>query len=154
MQKYWPLLVFLVIAFSAAAFGAAFPPGEWYAALSKPSWTPPNWLFGPVWSALYAMIGFSGWRLWNGRSSGTTPALAAWGVQLVLNALWSWIFFGLERPGLAFIEIAVLWLAILATMALAWRHDRLAAGLLGPYLAWVSFASALTYAIWQLNPGH
>ncbi|MEO1084184.1 MAG: TspO/MBR family protein, partial [Acidobacteriota bacterium] len=109
-------------------------------------------LFGPVWTVLYILIGISGWRLWlqAGRRAGS--AVAAWGVQMVLNALWSGLFFGLHRPDIAFVEILMLWLAIAATITLAWPRDRWAAGLLVPYLGWVSFASALNFAIWRLNP--
>lgn len=146
------LLVFLVLSFSAAALGAFFPPGEWYAALNKPSWTPPSYLFGPVWTALYVMIAVSGWRLWTRVGRSMHPAMVAWGVQMVLNALWSWLFFGVHRPDIAFVEIAMLWISIVATIFLAWQRDRWAAGLLVPYLFWVSFASALNLAIWQLNP--
>ena len=152
MRPYGSLAVFLVLAFSAAAFGSAFPPGSWYAMLDKPSWTPPNWLFGPVWTVLYIMIAVAGWRIWTRLGQARTPALVAWGVQMVLNALWSWLFFGLHRLDVAFVEIALLWLAITTTIALTWRHDRWTAGLLVPYLAWVSFASALNLALWRMNP--
>lgn len=156
MKNLLPLVVFLALAFVAAAFGAFFPPGAWYAELSKPSWTPPNWLFGPVWTVLYIMIGIAGSRLWRvSRQTGATlatAALGAWGVQMILNALWSWIFFGLHKPGLAFLEISLLWIAIAGTIALAWRQDRVSSWLLVPYLLWVSFASALNFTLWQMNP--
>ncbi len=142
--------MFLLLAAAAAASGSAFPPGDWYAALEKPSWTPPSWLFPPVWTALYAMMALAGWRLWRARGLGA--AMIAWGIQLGLNAAWPWLFFGLHRPELAFFEIRALWIAIAVTMALAWRVDRPAVWLLAPYLAWVGFASALNYELWQLNP--
>lgn len=153
MQRLPSLLLFFVLSYSAAALGAAFPPGDWYDQLNKPTWTPPGWLFGPVWTALYAMIAVAGWRLYRARGDSVRPALGAWGVQMVLNAAWSWLFFGLHRPGLAFAEIVLLWISIVVTIALARRHDRWAAGLLAPYLAWVSFASALNFVIWRMNPG-
>lgn len=142
---------FLLLTFAVAAFGAAFPPGEWYANLNKPSWNPPNWVFGPVWTALYAMIAVAGWRICTRHGGFATPQMALWSVQLVLNGLWSWIFFGMHRPFLAFIEISLLWQAILGTIVLFAARDRLAAWLLGPYLAWVSFAAALNFEIWRLN---
>ncbi|MEL7060727.1 MAG: TspO/MBR family protein [Acidobacteriota bacterium] len=148
MKHVGSLIAFLIVTASAAAFGAAFGPGSWYDEIAKPGWTPPDWLFGPVWTLLYAMIAIAGWRLWTRRAR---PALALWVVQLVLNALWSWIFFGLHNLGLAFADIALLWLAIVATIVLARRPDPWAAGLLVPYLLWVTFAAALNFSIWQMN---
>lgn len=153
MRNKRSLVVFVALTLAAGALGSLFPPGEWYAQLSKPSWTPPNWLFGPVWTILYVMIGIAGWRIATSPSHpARKPALAAWGTQLVLNGLWSWLFFGLHRPDLAFVDISLLWLAIALAIGLAWRFDRWAAGLLVPYLAWVSFAAALNGSIWQANP--
>ncbi len=145
------LFLFLVAVFSAAAFGALFTPGEWYQQLAKPAWNPPSWLFGPVWSVLYVMIAVSGWLVWKRGGAPSRTALIAWGVQLALNAAWSWIFFGMQRMGAALIEILVLWLAILVTVVLFWRLRRLAAVLLLPYLLWVSFAATLNWKLWQLN---
>jgi len=166
MRSVAILVLFLVACFGAAAFGAQFLPGAWYAALEKPSWNPPAWVFGPVWTALYTMMAVAGWLVWRapargggGGGSATArstrgAALAVFALQLVLNAAWSWLFFGLHRPGLAFAEICALWLAILATTLLFWRVRPLAGGLLLPYLAWVSFAAALNLALWRLNlPG-
>lgn len=150
MKSILTLSLFLALAFGAAAFGALFPPGPWYEALAKPTWTPPSWLFGPVWTVLYVMIGVSGWLLWKGRPE-TTMALAFWVAQLLLNALWSWIFFGLRAPGPAFVEILVLLGVIASTIAVAYRSSPAAAWLLVPYLVWVGFASALNGAIWRLN---
>ena len=143
---------FLALAFLPALVGARFVPGEWYLQLAKPAWTPPGWLFGPVWTVLYVTIGVAAWLVW--RRTGLRGALAAWtawAIQLVLNGAWSWIFFGLRQPGAALVEIVVLWLAILATVIGFWRLRPLAGGLLLPYLAWVSFATALNAAIWRLN---
>lgn len=150
MRSLAILPLFLIAAFSATALGALFPPGAWYADLAKPAWTPPNWLFGPVWTLLYLLIGISGWLLWKSRDESKT-ALILWGAQLVLNASWSWIFFGLRAPGVALVEILVLLLAIAATVAAAFRSRPLAAWLLVPYLSWVAFAAALNAAIWYLN---
>ena len=126
----------------------------WYAGLNKPRWTPPNWLFGPVWTILFLAMAFAAWLVW--RRAGFTGAGAALGlffVQLILNALWSYLFFGQHRPDLAFFDIVALWFAILAVTLLFWRLDRVAGALLLPYLAWVSFASCLNFALWKLNPG-
>lgn len=150
LRSFGGLLLFVLTAFAAAAFGALFPPGDWYVDLVKPAWTPPDWLFGPVWTVLYLLIGVSGWLLWKTRDE-SKSALILWGVQLVLNALWSWIFFGLRAPGPALVEILVLLLAIAATMAAAFRSRPLAAWLLVPYLSWVVFAAALDAALWYLN---
>lgn len=152
-MKPWLVLIgFLLLSFMAAALGAIYPPGEWYAGLVKPAWNPPNWVFGPVWTLLYFCIGLSGWLVW--REAGwrsAAPALAVYGLQLILNAAWSWLFFGLHRPGLAFAEIVVLWLGILATVLLFKRLSRPAAWLLLPYLCWVGFAGVLNLSLWQLN---
>ena len=152
-MKPWLVLIgFLLLSFMAAALGAIYPPGEWYAGLVKPAWNPPNWVFGPVWTLLYFCIGLSGWLVW--REAGwrsAAPAFAVYGLQLILNAAWSWLFFGLHRPGLAFAEIVVLWLGILATVLLFKRLSRPAAWLLLPYLCWVGFAGVLNLSLWQLN---
>jgi len=150
MIRLLPGFVFLVITFAVAAIGAQFMPGPWYAALAKPAWTPPGWLFGPVWTVLYVMIAISAWLVWQ-RQRRVSPALALWGAQLVLNGIWSWLFFGLERPGLAVIDIVVLLAMIIATALAFARVSRPAALLLVPYAIWVSFATALNLAIWRLN---
>lgn len=148
------LLVFLALTFAAAGFGAQFGPGPWYEALRKPAWNPPGWVFPPVWTVLYAMMAVAAWLVWRGARPGAarTP-LALWTVQLLLNAAWSWLFFGRQRPDLAFADIVLLWLAIVATLAAFARVSRAAAALLAPYLAWVTFAAVLNAAIWRLNPG-
>ncbi len=150
MKRLLPGAVFLVLTFAVASFGALFLPGPWYAALAKPTWTPPNWLFGPVWTVLYVMIAMAGWLVWQQRARIDTPLLL-WGTQLVLNGVWSWLFFGLERPGLAFLDIVALLVAIAATAGVFARISRAAALLLAPYFAWVAFATALNFAIWRLN---
>lgn len=136
-----------------AASGLATPPGDWYASLAKPSWTPPGWLFGPVWTVLYAMMGVAAWRLWRarGRTPGAGRALVLFGAQLACNFAWTPVFFGMRAPGASLAVIVVLWALIAATIAASWRVDRAAGVLLMPYLAWVSFATALNAAIWRLN---
>jgi len=129
-------------------------PGEWYASLEKPSWNPPNWIFGPAWTALYAMMAVAAWLVWRrGGFAAQALPLAAFLVQLLLNALWSWLFFGLKNPGLAFAEIVALWVAIATTLLLFRRPSATAAWLLAPYLAWVTFASLLNFTLWRLNAG-
>jgi translocator protein len=145
----------LLVTFIAAAFGAlaATDAPTFYAELVRPAWAPPASIFGPVWSALYALMGVSAWLVWRAR--GFAPARAAlvlFVVQLAANALWSWLFFAWRLGALAFAEVLVLWGLIIATVILFWRVRPLAAVLLLPYLAWVTFASALTFAIWRLNP--
>jgi benzodiazapine receptor len=147
------LLAFTLIAFAAALPGAILRPGSWYKGLDKPSWRPPDWLFAPVWAFLYATIAVAGWLVWREAGMvGAAPALAIYAVQLALNASWSPLFFGLHRPDLAFFEIIVLWLSIAATIVLFYPIQAGAALLLLPCLAWVSFASALNFAIWRRNP--
>jgi len=146
------LMGWVFLCFAAAAFGGLFMPGEWYASLKKPTWNPPGWVFGPVWTALYTMMALAAWLVWKrGGFAAQRRPLALFLVQLGLNAAWTPLFFGLHRPGLAFAEIVLLWLAIAATLATFWRVSRAAAWLLAPYLAWVSFAAALNLALWQLN---
>lgn len=134
---------------SVASINAA----GFYGELTQPSWAPPAWLFGPVWSVLFVLMGVSAWLVWREHGvRGAGAALKLYAAQLVANALWSWLFFAWRQGGLALAEIAVLWLLILGTILLFWPLHRLAALLLVPYLAWVSFAAALNLALWRLNP--
>jgi translocator protein len=143
----------LLLCFGAATLGAFFSPGEWYAALAKPSWNPPSWLFGPVWSALYTMMAVAAWLVWKrGGFAAQRRPLALFLTQLALNAAWSPLFFGLQWPGVAFAEILLLWLAIFATLVSFLRVSKFAGWLLAPYLAWVSFAAVLNFTLWQMNP--
>ena len=146
------LLVWLLVCFGAGLFGSRFMPGEWYAQLAKPSWTPPDWLFGPVWTGLYAMMAVAAWLVWkaHGVRKAALP-LVVFVVQLVLNAAWTWLFFGLQRPVLAFLDITVMWIAILVTLVLFWRRNPIAGALMLPYLAWVTYAASLNFALWRLN---
>jgi benzodiazapine receptor len=150
------LVVFVVACFSAALIGSVFTSSSipvWYETLVKPSFSPPNWLFGPVWTVLYLSMAVAGWLVWQQRGRNSTIALplALFGIQLVLNTLWSVLFFGLQAPGTALVEIIVLWAAILATLLSFWRVSKGAGWLLGPYLAWVTFAAVLNFEIWRLN---
>ncbi len=137
--------------FAAAAVGslAASNAAAGYASIEQPTWAPPPWLFGPVWTVLYVTIALAGWLAW--RRVGFGPALVAWVVQLVLNAAWTPLFFAAGRYGLAFAEVVLLWLAIGATVLFFRRASRPAAALMLPYWAWVTFAAALNYSVWQLN---
>ncbi len=150
------LLIFFVLCFAVAGLGSlATTPNipTWYATLNKPSWNPPNWLFGPVWTSLYAMMAVAGWLVWKGAGwqAGRT-AMIFFAVQLILNLAWSFIFFGAHQMGWAFLEIILLWLAIVATIVTFSSVSKTAAALLIPYLLWVSFAAFLNFTIWRLNP--
>jgi tryptophan-rich sensory protein len=138
--------------FVVATTAAVFRPGAWYEALRKPWWRPPNWLFPPAWSLLYVMIATAGWLVWRERGfAGAALPLGVYGLQLLLNGLWSPIFFGLRRLDLAFYELLLLWASILACILLFAPISSLAAWLLVPYLAWVSFAGLLNFTVWQMN---
>ena len=149
------LIVLLVVCFAAAGIGGAVTTpkiGTWYSTLVKPSWNPPAWIFGPVWSALYFCMAVAAWLVWRqGGFSGAKVPLTQFVVQLALNFLWSCIFFGLEKPGLAFGEVLLLWLTIVTTMVLFWQRSMIAGILFVPYLAWASFASFLNFTIWRMN---
>jgi tryptophan-rich sensory protein len=150
MSSYLPLGAFLGLVFVAASTGALFQPGPWYAALNKPSWTPPNWLFPIAWTVLYTMIAVAGWKVWE--VEGVEAALVVWGLSLVFNMAWSWIMFGRQEIGLALIDLVLLWISIVAFIVLAWPVSQTAAYLFIPYFFWVSFAGALNFAVWRLNP--
>lgn len=149
------LICLLVLCFGAAGIGGAVTTpniGGWYATLTKPSWNPPNWIFGPVWTALYLMMALAAWLVWRQAGwPGAKVPLTAFGVQLVLNILWSCLFFGLKNPGLAFCEVLLLWLAIAVTAVAFWGRSKVAGMLFVPYLAWVTFAAVLNFTIWRLN---
>lgn len=148
------LIVSLAMPLGAGALGSLFTVGEittWYADLAKPTWNPPDWLFGPVWSILYLLIGISIYLYWqNAPQSQVKLGLEVAGLQLLLNAFWSILFFGLHNPGLALIAIGMLWLATLLNIAL-FQSQRAAGLLLVPYWLWITFAAALNYAVYQLN---
>lgn len=150
------LAVWLGIVFAAAAIGSVGTSSSvstWYQTIRKPVFTPPGWVFGPVWTALYVMMAAAAWVVWS--KCGFAPTgrmpLALFGVQLVLNACWSLLFFGLQNPGLALVEIVVLWSAVLGTTILFWRVAPTAGWLMAPYLLWGSFACVLNASIWWMN---
>lgn len=150
------LLGWLALCLGAAAIGglASANAGDFYQILIRPDWAPPAWLFAPVWSALYLMMAVAAWLVWRARGFRLAKtALALFISQLIANALWTWLFFAWRQGALAFGEILLLWLLILCTVIAFWRVRWIAGALLLPYLAWVSFACALTYAIWQRNHG-
>jgi benzodiazapine receptor len=149
------VLGWLTLTFAAAAVGgiASASAGAFYQQLARPGWAPPGWLFAPVWSMLYLLMGIAAWLVWRTRGfRGAGAALTLFLIQLAANALWTWLFFAWQQGALAFGEILILWALIVATVVAFWRVRPLAGALLLPYLAWVTFACALTYATWQLNP--
>lgn len=180
------LAISLALPLLAGLAGSVFTAesvSTWYLTLEKPAWNPPSWVFGPVWTTLYVLMGIAFYRVWMATGmdrmeamemvdlapDGTVRidqrakarlalawqgyyAMAAFGIQLVLNVMWSAYFFGLRQPRVAFLVIVALWAGIVVTIALFRRIDRISSALLVPYLAWVSFATTLNYGIWQLNP--
>lgn len=142
----------LGVCFAVAATGGLFTPGEWYATLEKPSWNPPGWVFGPVWTVLYTLMAIAAWLVWKqGGFRVQRVALSLFLLQLLLNGLWSPLFFGLQNPGLALVDLGLLWLAILTTLMWFWQVSVPAGALLLPYLAWVTFAGVLNATLWRLN---
>lgn len=156
LKNWFVLAGFVALAQAAGIIGSFFTSPSiptWYATLAKPELAPPNWVFAPVWTTLFLLMGVAAFLVWRrgfGRRD-VKRALALFAFQLVLNTLWSIIFFGLQHPKGAFIEIIFLWLAIAATIGAFARVSRAAAWLLAPYIAWVSFAAYLNYALWTLN---
>ncbi|MBT8130057.1 MAG: tryptophan-rich sensory protein [Gammaproteobacteria bacterium] len=149
------LIGWFLVSFAASAVGAvaSIQARSFYGQLAQPAWAPPPWLFGPVWTILYALMAIAAWMVWrSGGFRANRTALSLFLAQLALNALWSWLFFAWHRGALAFVDILLLWLLIVATLVAFWRVRPLAGALLIPYLFWVSFASALNYSVWQLNP--
>lgn len=161
-MNYMYAIISIVIAQAAGIIGSIFTVSSvngWYTTLVKPVLNPPSWLFGPVWTILYTLMGIASYLVWSSYAKATDGqvkeqiklALIIYGVQLGLNALWSILFFGLKQPGFAFAEIIVLLIFIIMTTILFWRISPLAGALMIPYIAWVSFASYLNFTIWQLN---
>lgn len=169
MRNFIACIVCLAVAFAASGIGSiATVQGldAWYAGLRKPAWNPPSWVFGPVWTALYAMMGVASFLVWkrgygireegavSGENrAGVRVALGVYLVHLAFNASWSWVFFAWREPGWAVVNIVLLWVLIVATMVRFAPLSRAAAWMLGPYLAWVTFATALNFTIWRLNAG-
>ena len=146
----WLLLCFAISALGAVA---SIQAQSFYGQLFQPEWAPPGWVFGPVWTLLYAMMGVAAWLVWRGGGfRHNRQALGLFLLQLAVNALWSWLFFAWHLGLIALIDILLLWLLILATLISFWRASTVAGALLIPYLCWVSFAAVLNYSVWQLNP--
>ena len=144
----------LLLTFCAPALGIFGMPGEWYASLHKPSWNPPGWIFGPVWSVLYTMMAVAAWLVWRcGGWRNQRKPLGLYLVQLAVNAAWSPLFFGLRQPGIALLDIVLMLAAIVATLLAFARVHRFAAALLVPYALWVSFATVLNFTLWNMNRG-
>ena len=154
-RSWMSLLAFIAICVAVEVVGGlltSLSVKSWYQTISKPSWNPPSWIFGPVWTALYLSMAFAGWLVWKERvTRNIQVAMMLFGIQLFLNLLWSGFFFGLRNPMLAFFDIALLWMAILATAIAFWYIRPIAGILLTPYLAWVGFAAVLNFSIWRMN---
>lgn len=149
-MRWVTLALFVVLTMGlGATAGILTPPGAWYAELNQPSFTPPNWLFGPVWTALYAMVAVAGWRTWERRFQGI--AMQVWFGQLAINLTWSPVFFGFHQIGFALIIIVLMVLLTVMFIRLTWTTDRIAAYLMLPYFVWISFASLLNATFWWLN---
>jgi benzodiazapine receptor len=149
------LVGWLLLCFAASAVGAmaSFQAQSIYGQLVQPDWAPPAWLFGPVWTVLYVMMAISAWLVWRiDGFRGNSKALSLFLIQLLFNALWSWLFFAWQQGLWSFINIVLLWTLIVMTVLSFWRTHKLAGALLLPYLLWVSFATLLNLAVWQLNP--
>ena len=149
------LVGWFIISFAASAVGAvaSVQAKSFYGQLAQPAWAPPPWLFGPVWTVLYALMAVAAWLVWrSGGFRANRIALSLFLVQLALNAVWSWFFFAWHRGDLALADIILLWVLVVATLLSFWRVRPLAGALLIPYLLWVSFAFVLNYSVWQLNP--
>lgn len=148
-MSYLTFAIFFMIVLVAASSGAIFKPGEWYDRLRKPSWTPPDWAFPVAWSVLYFMIAIAGYLVWM--VDPTSPAMVLWAAQLVLNAAWSWLFFGRRDMLTALADVMGMWLCILGFIIAAWPIAPTASLLFVPYLIWVSIASALNFTVWRMN---
>lgn len=153
--RVFALIAFMVLCLIISAFGGAVTAtsvNDWYAALNKPFFNPPDWLFAPVWTVIYFMIAFSGWRVWlkTGIANAKGP-FGLYAAQLALNLAWSFMFFGAQSPILGLIDVVILLAVIIANMIAFWKIDRLAGILLVPYALWVAFATLLNAAIWHLN---
>jgi len=154
MKKIWKLIISLILPFLASAIGSLFTStsvSTWYVDLVKPSFNPPSWVFGPVWTILFLLMGIALYLVWVEKSKNKKTAFLAFGVQLFLNALWSVLFFGLQKPLFAFIEIIFLWTVILITIIYFYRINKVSSYLLIPYLLWVSFAAVLNFFLYILN---
>ena len=149
------LTIFLLLVFLAGGLGSYFTAqsvSTWYQDIEKPGFTPPDWVFGPVWTTLFVLMAVAAWIVWRNRANSQVGwAMGFFAIQLALNTLWSFLFFGIRNPGYALFEIVILWGCILITVVLFWRNNRLSGLLLVPYLIWVSYAAVLNYLIWKIN---
>jgi tryptophan-rich sensory protein len=149
------LVISLVICFLAAGIGGMATSSSvagWFAGINKPTWNPPDWIFGPVWTTLYLMMAISAWLVWKQSGFENSKFALGWfAFHLLLNIFWSVLFFGLQQPGWAAVEIIILWISIAITIGLFYRHSKLAAVLLVPYILWVTFAAFLNFTIWSMN---
>jgi tryptophan-rich sensory protein len=155
MKNFAALIGWILVAFVAAGIGgvASANAPEFYRDLVQPSWAPPAWVFGPVWTLLYLLMGIAAWLVWRERGfAGAWVALLLFLVQLAANGLWSWLFFGWQQGFWSFVDIVLLWCLVVATIVAFWKIKPLAGALLVPYLAWVTFAAALNFEIWRSNP--
>lgn len=152
LKSYWGLAVFIIGVFGIGSLiGINFAPGSWYEGLAKPTFNPPNWLFGPAWTLLYICIGIAGWRSFAAEAGGAQSMV--WLAQMLLNFLWSPVMFGMHLLWPAFAVLAMMWISIAAFIFIAWSNgDRVSAALFLPYLAWVSFAGLLNVSLAILNP--
>lgn len=156
MKQAIALVFFVAICLGVGFLGSKYTSqsiSDWYSRIEKPAWTPPNWLFAPVWTFLYISMAIAAWLVWRKfGAAGASAAISMFVVQLIFNALWSYLFFGLRSPGIAFLDIAILFAAIVITAVLFWRHVPFAGVLMLPYAVWVGYASTLNWAIWRMNP--
>jgi translocator protein len=155
LRLWLGLVVFLALCFAVGGIGGlvTYPALDvWYKNLNKPSWTPPNAVFGPVWNTLFLLTAFAGWLVWRKKGlAGARVQMSAFAAQLALNLLWSVFFFGLRRPDLAFIDVLLLWIAVAAMVVTFYRVRPLACLMMLPYLGWVTYAALLNFALWQMN---
>jgi len=156
MKQAVVLVLFIVVCLGVGFLGSKYTSqsiSDWYSQIKKPAWTPPNWLFAPVWTFLYISMAVAAWLVWRNLGvTGSYASMILFVLQLALNALWSYLFFGLRMPGLAFLDIVALFVAIVLTAMLFWRYVALAGVLMLPYIVWVGYASTLNWAIWRMNP--
>jgi len=156
MKQAVVLVLFIVVCLGVGFLGSKYTSqsiSDWYSQIKKPVWTPPNWLFAPVWTFLYISMAVAAWLVWRNLGvTGSYASMILFVLQLALNALWSYLFFGLRMPGLAFLDIVALFVAIVLTAMLFWRYVALAGVLMLPYIVWVGYASTLNWAIWRMNP--
>lgn len=153
-RRAWALVGWIVACYAAAGVGAlaSVEASTFYASLTLPVWAPPAWLFGPVWTVLYGMMALAAWIVWrSGGWARRKAVLTVFVIQLLVNALWSWLFFGGKQGGLAFVDIVLLWILVAWTLVAFWKIRVIAGALMVPYLLWITFAAALNYAVWQAN---